>query len=232
MNCLKKLCACLAVLLGAVGCNAKEPSPCGRFQKPVSSAAVLDAIGNGNFAVLVDCGLPPNGPIPVDGQPVTPLQFAASLGKPDVVAQVVRAGADPNFGGMDEPKLPPLEIALSRGKYDAAKTLIKFRARADYSLADTGTTALMTMSFDRTRPEAVRDMAKHLVASGSQVNAVDAKGNTPLHWAARSANSSYVAVLLDLQANACLKNTKGEQPSAVAGGAELSALLEQACKQR
>jgi ankyrin repeat protein len=224
--------AFVAVLLGVVGCFAEEPAACSKYQKPVSSAAVLDAIGNGQFAALVECGLAPDAPLPVNGQVVTPLQFAASLGRPHVVEQIVRAGADPNFAGTEEPKLPPLEIALSKGKYAAAEALIQLRARVDYALSSSGSTALMAISFDRTHPDAVRDMAKRLVGRGSSVDATDAKGNTALHWASRSANADYVAALLELRANACVQNKKNERPSALTQNAELKTLLERACAQR
>ncbi len=202
------LCCMWAVNLTAHGADIA----CSRYQQTANSADILNAIGAGQIKQLIACGLSINGPIPVQGEQMTLLQFAASLGKPSLVEQVLNAGADPNFGGTGEIVLFPLEVALASGKYDAARVLIKHKARADYALPELGTTALMALAFEHKFSDAARDMVALLVEHGADVNAADAKGNTPLHWAALSGNTTYAQVLLDLQADACIKNKKGQRP--------------------
>ena len=225
----------LVLVLGLAslcGVQAKEPVSCHPFEQPVSSAQVLNAIGDGQFERMVACGLPPNGVVRIDGQAITPLQFAASLGRPDLIEQVVRAGADPNFGGTGDVVLPPLEIALSSRKYDAARVLVAYHANAGYELPDSRTTALMAVAFDDSPEPSTRNIARYLVQHGAQIDAADAKGNTPLHWAARAGNVNYARTLLELRADACVVNKQGQRPAEVVPAQQpvLRSELADACR--
>lgn len=64
----------------------------------------------------------------------------------------------------------------------------------------------------------VEDCARILLDAGAEIDAQDAQGNTPLHWALgahssknwmEKGNPKAVAFLLDHKANAKLKNNQG-----------------------
>jgi ankyrin repeat protein len=202
-------------ILGLVA-SASSADGCPPAIRDVPAAGVLNAIAAGLFTELVSCGLNPNALLNLDGQELTPLQFAVSLGKPQIVRQLVLEGADPNFGGEDQ-GAPPLEYALSLRKYAAARALLEMGAKADYRLFGSQTTALTTLVFDeKTPPDTVIAMATELIRKGAELNAIDAKGNTPLHAAVRTRKTQYALALLKKGANACVINKKGERPEDLA----------------
>jgi ankyrin repeat protein len=213
-NMSSKAIALIAILWCIVGtATAKvDTALCAEFAPPTSSALVLNAIGDGRFALLIECGLKPNEPLPIAGETITPLQLAVGIGRPELVRQVLSAGADPNFRGQED-GLPPLEYALSLRKYAAARALLEMGAKADYRLFGSQTTALTTLVFDeKTPPNTVIAMATELIRRGAELNAIDAKGNTPLHAAVRTRKTEYALALLKKGANACVVNKKGERP--------------------
>ncbi len=201
----------LALLLSACGVQSKEPPFCASVRPVLQPAKVLNAISEGHIQRLVDCGLKPDQGIPIKGEAITPLQLAVSIGRPELVEQVVRAGADPNAGGVTSVDTPPLEVALSFKKYQAAKKLLALGARADYTLKDNGMNALMAMVFDDS--DAPVEMIHLLVKNGAAINGQDATGGTPLHWSARRGHTAYAQALLELGANPCIKNHKGQTPA-------------------
>lgn len=209
-------------------CRAQPACP----PATASGAEVLEAIGRGEVARWVRCGLDLNRTLQVDGEPMTPLGFAASLGKAEIVAQLVRAGADPNYAGTDKIVLYPLEIALSGQKFEAARELLERGAKADYVTPTTGSTALMALAFYQGAEGPLENMTRALLKKGAQLDAADAKGNTALHWAARAGNTGYARILLRLGADGCLANQKRSRPADVvapARDAALSGLLARAC---
>lgn len=212
---------------------AYDARRCADLKPPVPSAQVVNAIGEGRIQLLVDCGLDPNQEIPIAGDRITPLQLVASMENVDLIRQVIRAGADPNFGGSGEDPLPPLEVALSRLRYESAGVLLSLGARADYALATTKVNALMSLAFDDRQPFRAGPMIDLLIKKGARVDAADYKGNTPLHWGARSGNAPYVGALLKHGANACLRNAKGERPADVvrADNPTLKQTLARSCSQ-
>jgi ankyrin repeat protein len=217
------------LLLAAVHVDAAEP--CRLQSLPTSGSAVVHAIAQGEIGQLVACGFPVNKPIQIDGEPMTPLAFAASLGDPRIVEQVIGAGADPNFGGEGEVVLYPLEIALSSKKYAAAEVLIKHGAHADYRLPGTGMTALMAIAFDGGPVDPRNDILPVLLARGASIGISDSKGNTALHWAARAGNSGYAERLLAKGADACAINLKQQRAADVVPASQraLKARLTDAC---
>ena len=200
---------------------------------PQTSAEAINAIGRGEMARLVRCGLDPNQALMLNGEPMTPLAFAASLGKPEIVEQVLQAGADPNYPGPGDSPLLPLEIALSSNKYAAAKVLLKKGAHGDYALQGSGTTALMALAFARgADQQEAANMVRALVEHGAKPNAQDSKGNTAMHWAARAGNGALLRSLLRSGADRCIKNAKGLYPRDVVKTPDeqgLSVELSQPC---
>jgi ankyrin repeat protein len=233
MNSTRKNLLALALCLTGVACDAgtKEAARCGVLKAPASSASIFNAIGDGKIQSLVECGLRPDESLPLEGAMVTPLQFAASSGRPELIRQVVKAGANPSYAGTGDDELPPLELTLSSRKYEAATALLALGAKADYVMPRTRASALMTLVFDDRPGNPAGLMAEDLIKRGAAVNAIDFKGNTPLHWGARTGNSAYAKTLLRLGADACVRNQKGERPSDVVKTDEtLRQLLARACE--
>ncbi|MDB0529562.1 ankyrin repeat domain-containing protein [Ralstonia solanacearum] len=200
---------------------------------PKTSAEVVNAIGRGEVVRLVHCGLDPNQALILDGQPIMPLVIAASLGKPEIVEQVIQAGADPNNAGPSDMPLPPLEVALSNNKYAAAMVLLRSGARGDYTLEGSGATALMTLAFNRSTDQGqAADMVRVLIEHGAKLNAQDSTGNTALHLAARMGNGAVLRSLLRRGADRCIKNAKGFYPKDLVRAPDeqrLAADLSEAC---
>ncbi len=63
----------------------------------------------------------------------------------------------------------------------------------------------------------VHDLVKLRISQGADVNAKDAIGNSPLHWAAMYGKGETVNFLLDNGADADAENNEGETPSDLAG---------------
>lgn len=206
---------------------ARTAANCGKG--PVSTNAILNGIGNGQFAHLVACGVSVDSPILVDGERVTPLQFAASLGRVEIVREVLDAGADPNGSGST--KLPPLDIALGASKFAAAHELLARGARADYVLPELGLTSLMSMAFVHDFNTDAESLATTLLARGAPLDATDRSGDTALHHAARTGKARYVRLLLEAGANRCAVNRKGKRPVDVPrrNGEDVVALLQGPC---
>lgn len=214
--------------------SATPVSVAARSCLPGTSAEAINAIGHGEIARLVRCGLDPNQVLMLDGMLITPLAFAAALGRPAIVEQVVQAGADPNYSGPGDTSMPPLEVAISLSRYAAAKILLKNGARGDYALPGTSITALMSLAINRETEGggAADDMVRTLIAHGAKLDAQDSKGNTALHWAARAGNGPALRSLLSSGADRCIQNAKGLYPRDVVkapDGQGLSAELSQAC---
>ena len=59
---------------------------------------------------------------------------------------------------------------------------------------------------------APKEMVKHLISCGVDVNAIDSFGNTPLYYAARLKNGEIIKLLLDSKANVNHVNKDGISP--------------------
>jgi ankyrin repeat protein len=133
-------------------------------------------------------------------------------GRLDLVKALLQHGADPNarivktpprVGSSKNPALPELEgatpfiVATVAGALDVMRELVT--AGADVNL--------------RTREESqMLQAAKYLLGKGADVNAVDALGNTALHYAAYHRRDTIVQLLADRGARLDVKNKWGETP--------------------
>ena len=215
------------VQAGPQGGSGQTAPACGKG--PIATSAILNGISNGQFARLVACGVPVDGPLLVDGEFITPLQFAASVGRVDSVRAVLDAGANPN--DLGSAKLPPLDIALGGSKFAVAHELLARGARADYALPEFGLTSLMSMAFVHDFSAEAETLARTLLARGAPLNATDRSGDTALHHAARTGKARYVRLLLQAGADRCAVNRKGQRPADVPrrNAEEIVRLLQDHC---
>ena len=99
------------------------------------TSSLLDAVHGGDLGAVraaIAAGADVNADSEYAG---TPLQAAASLGRPDIVELLLRSGADPNAGS-------PLLIAVERGSLDCVRLLVDAgadpAARTEVGIAGVG----------------------------------------------------------------------------------------------
>ncbi|MBW2455743.1 MAG: ankyrin repeat domain-containing protein [Deltaproteobacteria bacterium] len=156
----------------------------------------------------------------------TPLHFAAKQGHASTMKLLLAAGADPSAQARDH-QFTPLHGAVIERHLDAIVVLIT--AKADLEAKDDdGRTPLHWGGFAYV-PQAVHRYAKigephdttfHdpgpavgmklLLDAGARVDAVDARGNTPLHAAAEVGSLRGVEILLARGARAGVRNRAGQ----------------------
>ena len=134
---------------------------------------------------LLDCGVNPDR---FKKGRETPLHFAASMGRPDVVELLIKYKADVN--ARDGYGMTPLHIAAYYGYAQVAKLLLD--NGADPNVIDNFGLAPLHRACSERRLEVV----KLLVEYGADVNIRDHYGNTPLHYATRSGCSECVKLLI------------------------------------
>jgi ankyrin repeat protein len=138
-----------------------------------------------------------------------PLALAVNAQDPGLVAALLKAGARPNIADVDE--VTPLGLACELGNAVVVGELldsphVDIRApRAD------GTTALQICA----RFSAPATVAR-LLALGALPDSVDARGQTPLMWAAAGGKADSVALLLKAGAGVNRVSAAGFTPLAFA----------------
>ena len=157
--------------------------------------------------------VPPLEPL-VPSQWVPELYEAARGGKVDRALQLIEAGADvtalPPPDARDQRPLAVLAALLP----DLRLLRALIAAGVDLNQPHRGMTALLAATRDswHGRPEAVM----MLVANGADPTALDNAGNTPLHFAARSADPGVAAQLRDAGAVLDVVNADGLTPLGIA----------------
>jgi cytohesin len=162
----------------------------------------------------------------------TPLHFAARQGHASTMRLLIQAGADPSAHASDH-DFTPLHGAVIGRHVEAVRVLIS--AKADLEAKDDdGRTPLHWGGFAYA-PQPVHRYARlggpHttsfvdpgpakamavLLDAGARVDAVDAKGNTPLHAAVQVGSRRGVELLLARGARRSVKNHAGETPLSLA----------------
>ncbi len=144
-----------------------------------------------------------------------PLAVATRHGRQDMARTLLDAGADIN-GGIADAKTPwtALHVAIETDDVEMTRLLLSRGAR----MADSGYTALhraCRRSFC-SRHGGIRPqwtpIVELLLKYGAELNAVDAHGMTPLHYAIRSHVDDTVRLLVERGADVNLKDGEGRSP--------------------
>ena len=179
---------------------------------------------------LLEHGADPNLP---DSIGRTPLHVAVDTGKARLVKALLAAGADPHARLTAAPFIfkgdfvaynrfvgaTPLWMAAAARvpSVDILRDLANMGADPG-AAADDGTTPLMAAvgmvrNEARLAPETdALDLVTFLVAQDINVNAVDSRGRTAIHGAARLARNSLIPVLVERGAEVNIADVRGQRP--------------------
>lgn len=146
-------------------------------------------------------GESPDGWIDRYGQ--TALHWAANR-MPDVVPELLRAGADPNIGN-DDGETPTLEAAL-KGNAEAFRAMVDAGADVAPFDGDKGIADLLHRAADGGCFEIIR----MCIEAGHSVGSKDGDGNEPLHLAAYRGRRDVAEFLISLGADPNARNNFGD----------------------
>lgn len=164
----------------------------------------------GTPAEIPDAAEPPHPADPLEPQ----LYAAARGGRVERALELIEDGADPHAlpdaRERDRRSLPVLAAVLP----DLRLLRALISHGVDVNAAHAGMTPLLAATRDswHGRPDAVMT----LLANGADPRIADHDGNTPLHYAARSADPGVAALLRDAQADLDAVNAEGLTPLGVA----------------
>jgi ankyrin repeat protein len=137
-----------------------------------------------------------------------PMQCAAQSKTPEIVTELLRAGANVNGKGHWGPSPLQMAVEMSSGDAVIAKQLIK--AGADVKAVDDGYSVLNIAAQDATSEE-----VRMLLERGADPNHVELRGNTAIYWAALNCDVDKVRVLLKYGADPKITNNAGENALSV-----------------
>lgn len=169
---------------------------------------------------------------PRDANGDTPLTLAATAGSEEIVSLLLKQGANVRNQDRDgltvlfhairlnQPGL--LKVLLAAGA-DARVTDVKKRTPLHWTILGTGGRWEVPGSPLTGRPEtadrdAIADILHQLLAAGTEVNAPDQRGNTPVHLAVARNAPELLRVLLERKPDLEVKNATGQTPLLVAMG--------------
>ena len=124
------------------------------------------------------------------------------------LADLLKAGADPNFDPPSQPSWVPLKLAVSEiddgGPIDAVVLLLRHGARVDGLGDSSGVTPLLVAAM-----YGLVDAARLLLAAGADPNARDDEGDSPLRLAVEKRNHPLAALLLRCGADRTIHDSGG-----------------------
>lgn len=124
----------------------------------------------------------------VDG--FTPLGFAVFFAHPEIVDELLAAGADVNLASQESMKVAPLASASAAGQLEIAKKLIAHGANVNTRAANDFTPLHEAAASGRL------EFATLLLEHGADVNAKTTDGKTPLDYARENNRTEMVELLL------------------------------------
>jgi ankyrin repeat protein len=154
----------------------------------------------------------------------TALDWAARTGRTDAIAELVRAGADPDLRDSGPNGWTPLLHAVHKGQLEAVRALIAAEARVD-AAAPNGLTPLM-LAASQSLPEIV----DALLAAGADPRLETKDGETALTFAVMGGDERVVRSLLreapDLKLSRTWEGLAARAFARVRGKSEVLALLD------
>jgi len=148
---------------------------------------------------------------------------ATRAGQVELACAALGRGADPDTLPPPHERDQRSVLVLAALLPDVQLLRALITRGADVNRQHNGLTALLAATRDSHsgRPEAVLT----LLANGADTSLADTEGNTPLHHAARAADASIAAMLLDAGASLLAVNREGLTPLGVAASAANWSLL-------
>ncbi|KAL4884608.1 ankyrin repeat-containing domain protein [Aspergillus karnatakaensis] len=138
-------------------------------------------------------------PEEAEGAGPTPLILAAKEGHVDIMALLLKAGADVN--AQDAAGFSALHLAARRRTSEGLKLLLNQTGLDINARLFNGSLPLHSAASYGTA-----ENVKLLVDAGPDINAVNQTGRSALHWAAHRGNWETIEVLLDLGASAIIES--------------------------
>ena len=135
----------------------------------------------------------------LDDQGLTPLARAVANEKTEIIALLLKKGADPNCAGPDdcypdrkELSCIPLWLALDKHRYDIAKTLVDYGADVNMPVCNLGSLIFWKIATRNI------DGVQFLIENGADVNLLMDQGyelTTPLDYAEDLGNQKVIEIL-------------------------------------
>jgi hypothetical protein len=162
-----------------------------------------------------------NAPLPSAARIQELLLDAARIGRTDMVAPLLAAGAD--VDGRDRHGYTALILAAYHGHLDTAVALLDHGAAVDAVDDKRGNTALMGIAF-----KGYDEIAEELIDAGADVDRRNNAGQTALMMASLVGHARIASLLMRAGANPTLRDVVGNCARSVAaaqGNSEMTLLL-------
>ncbi len=130
-----------------------------------------------------------------------PLEQAIQRKKPEIVALLLKSGADPN--SLDSSKRTPLHLAVERNSPAIATALLK--AGAKPNIRDKGGWTRLHHAAAKNQLET----AKAILVGGADPTTLSDLGGTPLHEAAASGGEEIIRLFLTHKVDPAVKSKQG-----------------------
>ncbi|MDP0589963.1 MAG: ankyrin repeat domain-containing protein [Candidatus Endonucleobacter bathymodioli] len=170
----------------------------------------------------------------------TPLGMAILDVSNDLVRVLINNGANPNYSNLGRRPLSSAAHRLNRerdnGKVinskniDIFECLLSAGAYINHQNKH-GVTALMIIvhkQYYLNDKDAIKQIISMLLSNGADINMIDKRGNTALHYAAEHGHSDFAALLLDYGAKRDIKNCDGLTAVELAISDEISTMISNA----